>query len=128
MAKRMNDGVELIKTLAGTGRVGSRPKPPKAVVRCASLEAPRPVPDHEKAIQCLTANTVAFSARRAAMGFGRGAVDGLHLGRVEHRQPGEDRLPDASLRPPIEPVINCRVRGRIRAGNLPTGSRCAKHE
>ena len=31
MAKRMNDGVELIKTLAGSGRGGSRPKPPEAV-------------------------------------------------------------------------------------------------
>jgi len=33
MAKRMNDGVELIKTLAGSGRGGSRPKPPEAVAR-----------------------------------------------------------------------------------------------
>jgi hypothetical protein len=37
MAKRMNDGVELIKTLAGNGRGGSRPKPPEAVARGASL-------------------------------------------------------------------------------------------
>jgi hypothetical protein len=42
MAKRMNDGVELIKTLAGSGRGGSRPKPPEAVARGASLGAPRP--------------------------------------------------------------------------------------
>jgi hypothetical protein len=62
MAKRMNDGVELIKTLAGSGRGGSRPKPPEAVARGASLGAPRPLPDHEKAKRCLTANTVAFSA------------------------------------------------------------------
>ena len=62
MAKRMNDGVELIKTPAGNGRVGSRPKPPQAVVRSASLEAPRPLPDHDKAKRCLTAKTVAFSA------------------------------------------------------------------
>jgi hypothetical protein len=62
MAKRMNDGVELIKTPADNGRGGSRPKPPQAVVRSASLEAPRPLPDHDKAKRCLTAKTVAFSA------------------------------------------------------------------
>ena len=62
MAKRMNDGVELIKTLAGSGRGGSRPKPPEAVARGASLGAPRPLPDHEKAKRCLTVKTVAFSA------------------------------------------------------------------
>jgi hypothetical protein len=62
MAKRiMKDGVELIKTVAGKGRGGSRPKPPKAVVRSASLEAPLPLADHEKAKRCLTAKTVAFS-------------------------------------------------------------------
>ena len=68
MAKRMNDGVELIKTLAGKGRGGSRPKPPKAVVRSASLEAPRALSDHKKAKRCLTAKTVAFppSAERWA--------------------------------------------------------------
>jgi len=58
----MNDGVELIKTPAGKARGGSRPKPPKAVVRSASFEAPRPLADHEKAKRCLTAKTVAFSA------------------------------------------------------------------
>ena len=63
MAKRMNDGVELIKTLAGSGRGGSRPKPPEAVARGASFWAPRPLPDHEKAKRCLTANTVALSRR-----------------------------------------------------------------
>jgi hypothetical protein len=62
MAKRVNDGVELIKTLAGMDRGGSRPKPPKAVARSASLEAPRSVPDHEKAKRRLTGKTVAFSA------------------------------------------------------------------
>jgi hypothetical protein len=62
MAKRMNDGVELIKTLAGKGRGGSRPKPPKAVARSASLEAPRRLSDHENAKRCLTAKTVAFFA------------------------------------------------------------------
>src|ERR1700733_15915399 len=65
MAKRTNDGVELIKTLAGNGRGGSRPKPPEAVARGASLGAPRPLPDHEKAKRCLTANTVALSRRRS---------------------------------------------------------------
>ena len=59
MAKRiMKDDVELIKTLAGKGRGGSRPKPPKAVVRSASLEAPRALADHKKAKRCL--KTVAF--------------------------------------------------------------------
>jgi hypothetical protein len=61
MAKRMNDGVELIKTLTGKGRGGSRSKPLEAVARSASLEAPRPLPDHDKAKRCLTAKTVAFS-------------------------------------------------------------------
>ncbi len=69
MAKRMNDGVELIKTPAGNGRVGSRPKPPQAVVRSASLEAPRPLPDHDKAKRCLTAKTVAFSAAAQRCAF-----------------------------------------------------------
>jgi hypothetical protein len=62
MAKRVNEGVELIKTSAETGRGGSRPKPPKAGARSASLEASRPVSDHEKAKRRLTAKTVAFSA------------------------------------------------------------------
>jgi hypothetical protein len=62
MAKRMNDGVKPIKTLAGKGRGGSRPKPTEAVARSASLEAPQPLPDHKKAKRCLTTKTVAFSA------------------------------------------------------------------
>jgi hypothetical protein len=33
MAKRINDGVELIRTLPAKSPDGSRPKPPKAVVR-----------------------------------------------------------------------------------------------
>jgi hypothetical protein len=37
MAKRINDGVELIRTLPAKSPDGSRPKPPKAVVRSASL-------------------------------------------------------------------------------------------
>jgi hypothetical protein len=69
MVKRMNDGVELIKTPAGNGRGGSRPKPPQAVVRSASLEAPRPLPDHDKAKRCLTAKTVAFPAAAQRCAF-----------------------------------------------------------
>ena len=42
---------------------GSRPKPPKAVARRASLEAPRSVPDHQKSKRCLTDKTVAFAFR-----------------------------------------------------------------
>jgi hypothetical protein len=60
MAKRvMKDGIELIKTLTGEGRGGSRPKPPKAAVRSASLEAPRALADHKKAKRRLTTKTVA---------------------------------------------------------------------
>ena len=59
---RVNDGVEPIKCPPGTSRGGSRPKPPKAVARRASLEAPRSAPDHHKAKQRLTDKTVAFSA------------------------------------------------------------------
>jgi hypothetical protein len=40
-------------------RGGSRPKPPKAVTRRASLEAPHSMSDHKKAKQRLTAKTVA---------------------------------------------------------------------
>jgi len=61
MAKRVNDGVELIKTPPGKGRGGSMPKSPKAVARSASLEASRSVPDHDKAKRRLTAETVASS-------------------------------------------------------------------
>jgi hypothetical protein len=35
MATRLNDGVELIKILAGNGRGGSRPKPPKVCLTWA---------------------------------------------------------------------------------------------
>jgi hypothetical protein len=59
MAKRINDGVELIRTLPAKSPDGSRPKPPKAVVRSASLEAPWLLPEHEKAKRCLTDKTVA---------------------------------------------------------------------
>ncbi len=59
MANRVNDSVELIKTQPATGRDGSRPKPSKAVARSASLEAARPVADHEKAKRRLTDKTVA---------------------------------------------------------------------
>jgi hypothetical protein len=60
MAMRVNYGVEPIKSPPGTDRGGSRPKPPKAVARRASLEASRPVPDHQKSKRCLTDKTVAF--------------------------------------------------------------------
>ena len=78
MAKRVNDGVELIKTSADTGRGGSRSKPPKAVAQRTSLEAPQPVSDHKKAKPCLTAKTVAFALRHgsASLDF----VTSRHMG------------------------------------------------
>jgi hypothetical protein len=94
MAKRVNDGVELIKTLAGNGRVGSRPKPPKAVARSASLEAPRPLPDHEKAKRRLTAKTVAFTAEDEKTAVERILSDHLLRLRRKAIEPGTqiDRL------------------------------------
>jgi hypothetical protein len=62
MAMRVNDCIEPIKSPPGTGRDGSRPKPPKAVAHSASLEATRQVPDHQKSKRRLTHKTVAFSA------------------------------------------------------------------
>jgi hypothetical protein len=59
MAMRVNDSVKPIKTSTDTGRGGSRPKPPKAGARSASLEAPHPVSDHETAKRRLTGKTVA---------------------------------------------------------------------
>lgn len=59
MANRVNDSVELIKTQPATGQAGPRQKPPKAGARSASLEAVRPVADHEKAKRRLTDKTVA---------------------------------------------------------------------
>jgi len=56
---RVKDCVKLIKTPADAGRAGSRPKPPTAVARSASLEAARPVSDHQKAKRRLTGKTVA---------------------------------------------------------------------
>jgi hypothetical protein len=61
MAMRVKYGVEPIKSPPGTDRDGSRPKPPKAVARRASLEATRSVPDHQKSKRRLTVKTVAFS-------------------------------------------------------------------
>ena len=61
MAMRVNDGVVPIKCSPGTDRGGSRPKPPKAVARRVSLEAPRLMPDHEKPKRRLTDKTVAFA-------------------------------------------------------------------
>jgi hypothetical protein len=62
MAMRVNVAVEPIKSSPGMDRSGSRPKPPKAVAQRASLEAMRPIPDHEKAKRRLTDKTVAFSS------------------------------------------------------------------
>jgi len=61
MAMRVNDGVEPIKSSADMDRGGSRPKPPKAVARSASLEASRSMSDHGRAKRRLTAKTVAFA-------------------------------------------------------------------
>ncbi len=86
MAKRMNDGVELIKTLTGKGSGGSRPKPPKAVVRSARLEAPLSLPDHEKAKRCLTAKTVAFSSAAWALPINMRFVGRSQSCRMTHYQ------------------------------------------
>jgi hypothetical protein len=60
MAMRVKDGVKPIKSPTDTDRVGSRPKPPKAVAQRASLEAMRSVSDHRKSKRRLTEKTVAF--------------------------------------------------------------------
>ena len=73
MAKRLKDGVELIKTLTGKGRGGSRPKPPKAVAQRASLEAPGAVSEHQTAKRRLTAKTVALDCYVAAERTAAGA-------------------------------------------------------
>jgi hypothetical protein len=62
MAMRVNHGGEPIKSRTGVERGGSRPKPPKAVARRASLEAPRSTTDRETSERRLTDKTVAFSA------------------------------------------------------------------
>jgi hypothetical protein len=62
VARSVKDSVEPIKNLAAAGQGGSRPQPPKAVARSASLDAPRLAADHKKAKRCLTDKTVAFSA------------------------------------------------------------------
>ena len=59
MENRVNDSIELIKAQTDPGRAGSRPKPPKAVARSASLEAARHGSDHQTAKQRLTDKTVA---------------------------------------------------------------------
>jgi hypothetical protein len=69
MAMRVKDGVEPINRPTDMGRGGSRPKPPKAGARSASLEAPRPMSDHQTAKRRLTPKTVALdSAKGAALG------------------------------------------------------------
>ena len=65
MARRVKQPVEPTQTMPGTGGVGSRPQPPKAVARSASLEATRSVPDHATAKQRLTRETVAGPPAKA---------------------------------------------------------------
>jgi len=60
MAMRVKSGVEPIQSPTDMHRGGSRPKPPKAVAPCASLEARRCMPDHQKAKRRLKPNTVAY--------------------------------------------------------------------
>jgi hypothetical protein len=59
MENRVNDSIELIKAQTDSGRVGSKPKPPKAVAQSASLEAARHGSDHQTVKQRLTDKTVA---------------------------------------------------------------------
>ena len=65
MATGVKKAIEPIRAPTGVRRGGSRPKPPKAGARSASLEAPRPTPDHETAKQRLTGDTVAGPPPRA---------------------------------------------------------------
>jgi hypothetical protein len=66
MASCLKDPVVATKTSPGEARGGSRPKPPKAGARSASLEAPWATPDHEKAKRRLTDKTVAGPPPRAS--------------------------------------------------------------
>src|SRR5277367_6420673 len=59
MENRLDRGFQSIAATSVAGRGGSRPQPPKAVARSASLEAPRPVTDTQKAKRSLTPKTVA---------------------------------------------------------------------
>jgi hypothetical protein len=69
MAMRVKNGVEPINCPTDMARGGSRPKPPKAGARSASLEAPRAMADHQTAKRRLTDKTVALdSAKRRALG------------------------------------------------------------
>jgi hypothetical protein len=69
MAMRVKDGVAPIDRPTDMGRGGSRPQPPKAGARSASLEAPRPMSDHQTAKRRLTSKTVALdSAKGRALG------------------------------------------------------------
>ena len=66
---RVKNGVEPINHPADMAPGGSRPKPPKAVARRASLEAPGAVSEHQTAKRRLTAKTVALgSTKRRALG------------------------------------------------------------
>src|SRR3954451_9255729 len=62
--KRVKDGVEPIKRPTGMGPGGSRPQPPKAVARRASLGATRSMSNHQTAKRRLTDKTVAFVVGR----------------------------------------------------------------
>ena len=66
MAMRVKNAVKPTKSPTDMGRDGSRPKPPKAVAHRASLEATRPMSDHQKSKRRLTDKTVAFSDDPAA--------------------------------------------------------------
>src|SRR4051812_20093704 len=59
MASRVKIAVEPTSSTLGAGGGGSRPKPPQAVARSASLEGASPVPGHERAKRRLTPQTVA---------------------------------------------------------------------
>ena len=71
MAMRVKDSVEQIRSRVGMEYGGSRTKPPKAVAHRASLEASRSMPEHQKATQRLTSDTVAFSTRQVYRFFPR---------------------------------------------------------
>src|SRR5438270_10877106 len=74
MATGVKKAIEPIRAPTGVRRGGSRPKPPTAGARSASLEAPRPTPDHETAKQRLTGDTVAGPPPRAV------ALGTIHFG------------------------------------------------
>jgi hypothetical protein len=84
MAMHVKGGVEPIASSAGTDRGGSRPKPPKAVTRRASLEATRPMPEPDKANRCSDRQDSRSCALAAAVDLDDGG--GLHLRPLGVRQ------------------------------------------